>query len=124
MLRNQLRNKGIRDVRVEDLPDGERGYYDPVTNEIVVSSKLTDEEAFNFAMGHEVVHHAVRADEDLVDDVISSMRADGIDVDARIAAVIARYRRHAAARGEDPSKIDERYAMEEVVGGLYWRDLP
>lgn len=115
MLRNQLRNKGIRDVRVEDLPDGERGYYDPVTNEIVVSSKLTDEEAFNFAMGHEVVHHAVRADEDLVDDVISSMRADGIDVDARIAAVIARYRRHAAARGEDPSRIDERYAMEEVV---------
>lgn len=115
MLRNQLCNKGIRDVRVEDLPDGERGYYDPVTNEIVVSSKLTDEEAFNFAMGHEVVHHAVRADEDLVDDVISSMRADGIDVDARIAAVIARYRRHAAARGEDPSRIDERYAMEEVV---------
>lgn len=115
MLRNQLRNKGIRDVRVEDLPDGERGYYDPVTNEIVVSSKLTDEEAFNFAMGHAVVHHAVRADEDLVDDVISSMRADGIDVDARIAAVIARYRRHAAARGEDPSRIDERYAMEEVV---------
>ena len=62
-----------------------------------------------------MVHHAVRADEDLVDDVISSMRADGIDVDARIAAVIARYRRHAAARGEDPSRIDERYAMEEVV---------
>lgn len=115
MMVRALRNKGIYNVRVEDLPEGINGYYDAQTRSIVVSSRLTNEEAFNFALGHEVVHHAATADADLVDDVISSMRADGIDVDARIAAVIARYRRHAAARGEDPSRIDERYAMEEVV---------
>ena len=50
-----------------------------------------------------------------MDDVISSMRADGIDIEARIAEVIARYRRNAEARGENPDAIDERYAAEEVV---------
>lgn len=67
-----LKNRGIKNVIVEELP--QNGYYNPADNTIHLSASLNEKSAINFVIGHELTHYGASGDAALVQDIINAVK--------------------------------------------------
>lgn len=116
-LASVLRKYNVKNVVVEDLPEGEMGRWE--NGVVYVSSKLTTAEAINTKVAHEISHAAQESDAAFTDDLIDTMREFGMNVDVSIANKKKTYTDFYVKQGKSAQWIRETvtdaYAADEVT---------
>ncbi|MEG2383769.1 MAG: hypothetical protein RSB39_09295, partial [Oscillospiraceae bacterium] len=116
-LAKSLRDFGIKNIVVENMPEGESGRFE--NGVVFVSGKLDTARAINAKIAHEISHAAQEGDADFSGDIIDTMRELSRDVDSAIAAKLETYSRFFMEQGNDSQwiadTITEDYASDEVA---------
>lgn len=112
-----LREYGVKDVVVENMPEGETGRWEDGT--VYISSKLDTAAAINEKVAHEISHAASEGDTALTADIISAMRESGQDVDSAVAKKRATYEEFHKQQGKSAEwiaqNVTDSYAADEVA---------
>ncbi|MEG1492435.1 MAG: hypothetical protein RR394_09300, partial [Oscillospiraceae bacterium] len=116
-LANTLREYGVKNVVIEEMPDGENGRWENGT--VYVSSRLDTAQAINAKVAHEISHAAQEGDAAFSGDVVLAMRDAGWDVDGAINAKRSTYTEFFEKQGKSKQwiadTVTEDYAADEVT---------
>lgn len=116
-LAQNLNQFGVKNVVVENMPEGESGRWENGT--VYVSSKLDTARAVNTKVAHEISHAAKEGDAAFTTDIIAAMSETGRDIDTAIQKKLTTYQNYWKEKGKSAQWINntvtEEYAADEVA---------